>query len=167
MKFLSSIFFITLPFSLIAGTVNNKHFVSHSSGEGMVVFIKPRKMAKAPSSAAVKPLIYDITLNTLSDTVAVTYTLIARSPSLQIDSTALNNSLKYPNERIFIEPKSNKWIYRLRFKMSEEDFKNSFCDNSALELKVDNCAFIIPEAKKPKEADIFKTTLTLINLNKK
>lgn len=124
-------------------------------------------MAKAPSSAAVKPLLYDITLNTLSDTITVTYTLIAKSPSLQIDSTAINNSMKFPNERIFIEPKSNKWIYRLRFNMSDEDFKNSFCDNSALELNVDNCSFIIPEAKKPKEADIFKTTLTLISLNKK
>lgn len=154
--------------SLSALSANpGKLMVSHSVGEDMLVFIKPRKMATADKEGSANPISYDITLSTQTDTIAITYTLTARNASLQADSTFINNSGGFPNERLYAEPKSRNWIYRLRFKMPSEAFRQTFCSDHDLELKTGNCIFRLPAKKQTKAAEINRTALQMIELNKK
>ena len=133
----------------------------------MLVFVKPRKMAKTTNSSDAKPLEYDITLCSQTDSVAVTYTLITKNTYLQLDSTVINETIHEPNERLYIEPKGKNWVYRLRFKLAQDDFLQTFCGTAQLELRVDDYRFTIPQSKQPKEAEICRTALTLIEMNKK
>lgn len=157
---------IVAIFNISAGSPD-KQMVFHTAGDDMLVFVKPRKMAKTAESAAVKPLEYDITLSTQTDSVTVTYTLVTKTSTLQTDSTVINGLIHIPNERIYVEPKSKNWIYRLRFKMAGKDFQQTFCGDAPVELSIDNYRFMIPQSKQPKEAEICRTAVTLIEINKK
>ncbi|MDE6145925.1 MAG: hypothetical protein K2F96_06575 [Muribaculaceae bacterium] len=167
MKQITAVAVMVLTVLAATAASPDKQIVFHSAGDGMLVFVKPRKMAKTATSSASKPLDYDITLSTQSDTVSVTFTLVSKSASLHIDSTSVNSSLRYVNERLYVEPKSKNWIYRLRFKMPQDDFEATFCGDNPLELSVDNCGFQIPKKKQPKEAEICRTAVNIIEMNRK
>lgn len=153
-------------FAVEAGNPD-KQMVFHTAGDDMLVFIKPRKMEISADCPAIKPLQYDITLSTQTDSVAITCTIVTKNANLQTDSTLVNGYLKIPNERLYIEPKGKNWIYRLRYKMANEDFKQAFCNSPKVELCFDKCKFIIPAKKQPAESEICRTALTLIEKNKK
>ncbi|MDE6534435.1 MAG: hypothetical protein K2K82_00315 [Muribaculaceae bacterium] len=153
----------------IAATPANpeKQMVSHSVGDDMVIFVKPRKMPTANKTSSSKPITYDVTLSTQTDSVSVTYTLITKAPTLSADSTGVNGLRSFANERIYVEPKSKEWVYRLRFKMPAETFRETFCSTDSMELKTGNCTFLLPPKKQTKEAEINRMALKIIELNKK
>lgn len=144
-----------------------KQMVSHSAGDDTIVFVKPRKMPTADKAASSKPITYDVTLSTQTDSVSVTYTLTTKVPTLNTDSTGVNGLRSFANERIYVEPKSKEWVYRLRFKMPSETFRETFCNTDSLELKTGNCTFLLSPKKQTKEAEINRMALKIIELNKK
>lgn len=144
-----------------------KQIMSHSAGDDMIVFVKPRTIPTANKQTSAKPITYDLTLSTQSDSVAVTYTLIAPNSALHADSTIINGSSAYPNERIFVEPKSKNWTYRLRFKMPYSAFSQDFCGENELRVQTGDCLFTLPAKKQAKEAEINRAALKIIELNKK
>lgn len=97
-----------------------------STPDATVVFVKPEKMSKAKDSDACKELEYDITAATLSDTIFFTASVITRMP-MSTDSITITGSgdfcRTYPLERIFVEPKGDKWISRVRAGMPLAEFK--------------------------------------------
>lgn len=134
----------------------------------MVLFIKPRKMDRVSGYGIAKTLSYDITLNTINDSVMVIYTLKADSPSLNIDSTAINDRYKFPNEPIYIVPDGKKWVYRISFYMQQSVFEGTFADSDKdLKLNVGSCDFAISSKRQKKESEVCQTALSIIILNRK
>ena len=136
----------------------DKHIISYSTDEGTLVFIKPRKL---------QALEYDITLNSTNDSVAVTYTLRTPTTALSTDSTTVNDSLRFANERIYVEPDSKGWRYRLKFRMSANEFANTFCQPHALSLTVGGLRFANSIKAQSRESAICLTAQTISRLNKK
>lgn len=161
---------LALLAALTAAAINpDKHLVYHSSGDHTIVFVKPRKMSKAPGCPAVKPLTYDITMNTMNDSVLVTFTLTTREPAQTSDSTTVNNRFTFANSRRnYIEPKGKNWENRLGFYMSQSQFSQTFCNpDSGLTLNIDGNKFEISPKNRKKDAEICRTALQIIELNRK
>lgn len=151
------IWLATATFIVAVAAKPEKQIISYSACDGTLVFIKPRK---------IKGIEYDITLNSTNDSVAVTFTLHAGSTTQQTDSTTVNDSLRFANERIYVEPESKGWRYRLRFRMSAEEFGNTFCKPGILSLTIGDSRFANSEKAQRKEAEICLMAKTLMELNK-
>lgn len=152
---------------LAAAADSDKQFVFHSNGADMLVFIKPRKIPATKKGLKTKPLSYDITISTQIDSITVAYTLISPSSSMPTDSIFINNTYSYANEKIYIEPKSKNWEYRLRCKLPIEDFRKTFCCDQTMNINIGDYEFLLPNSKQQKEAEINRKALQMIELNKK
>lgn len=97
-----------------------------STPDGTVIFAKPEKMSKVKGSTACKDLEYDVTASTLADTVYFTASVLTKTP-FATDSITIDGGSAfcrtYPLERIFVEPKGDKWISRVRASLPLPDFK--------------------------------------------
>lgn len=165
--------FLHIILILLATTVSAhagdpaKQIMSNVFPDGIMAYIKPRKMPKADNSAAVKPLDYDITLTSISDTILVAATVITQSHVLKADSVVVCDSLAYPLEYIYSKPKSNTWINRVRFAIPENKFAQTFGHDGSVSLKYGNCSFLLPPKKQKKEAEVCRLALEIISSNQR
>lgn len=155
-----------LPLGLSAAKPE-KEIMTHSTGEGTVAFIKPRKVDRMKGSAAAKSMEFDVTLSTLSDSVSIAATIVCPQV-LEPDSVRCNGSEAFALERIYCEPKSGKWVNRLRFYLSREQFADLFCSPEPIVFDWGGGATF--EADRNRQKKLIPTNrlaLEIIDLNKK
>lgn len=139
-------------------------------GEDMVIFNKPSKMRKTKASSALSDMSIDFTFTKYNDSVAVKSTHLTSLP-LQMDSVTIksNNCLmKYPLEKLFVEPDGKRWKTRLCFYMS----RHELIEMVLAEIppiftfnKNDNIAYCDTEKYWKKRKEILKLMLEIIELN--
>ncbi|MBO4956106.1 MAG: hypothetical protein J6C77_06885 [Muribaculaceae bacterium] len=98
----------------------SKQLVIQTFPEGTVVFVNPSEMAAVKGTSTQRDMQYDVTANTLSDSVSFTCTVYTGQP-LNADSAYLRTPASVHAsaiELIYCEPKSNGWISRVRFYIS-------------------------------------------------
>lgn len=159
---------VLLTFMAAVGANPSKQIISHLFDEGLVAFVKPRKMPKSTGSTAVKPLVYDITMNTLSDSVSVTCTVVTPLAPLEGDSARVNGTRAYETERIYVTPVKKNWENRVRFSMPVADFEQTFgASDSDLNISFGGSGFLLPAKKQKNEAEVCRMLINMINLNRK
>lgn len=100
-----------------------KHLEVKIWPEGTVVFVKPTKMSRMANSTAVKDMEYDIALNTQTDTVIITSTVITEG-AIPLDFVQIGDVGRYPVEKIYTEPISrNHWRNRLSIAIPLAEFR--------------------------------------------
>lgn len=144
----------------------SKEIITYAFDEGTVAFIKPQKMPPAANSPARKPLVYDITMNTLSDSVSVTCTVISVAEPIENCSATVCDSLTYAVERIYVEPEKKAWTHRLRFKMPVGDFSGTFARAGKLTIAFGPYSFELNGKKQKGRSEICRAAMQIIELNR-
>lgn len=166
-KILLLIILLQLCVANMMGLNPDKEVISNIFPDGTTAFVKPRKMPKVKDSAAIKPMEYDVTMSTVTDSVSVTGTVVTGISPLATDSVVINDEIVFPIERIYVEPKSGKWVNRVRFYMPNDSFINSFCGESPLKVSFGECVFELSEKKLKEESVVYKRALEIIKMNKR
>jgi len=143
-----------------------KEIITYAFDEGTVAFVKPQKMPPAANSSARKPLVYDITMNTVSDSVSVTCTVISVDGPLAECPATVCDSLTYAVERIYVEPEKKAWTNRLRFKLPMADFSNTFARDGRLTVAFGAYVFELNAKTQKNRSEICRAALQIIELNR-
>lgn len=175
MKYLRSV--IALIISVcVACSVNAKNpssaLLVKSTSDATVVFAKPTKMSKKKNSAALKDLEYDVTASTMCDSISITASVITAAP-LVLDSVNVEcgaQCLTYSLERIFVEPKGENWLSRIRFYVPISDFKSVILSDVAPVIvyspKSENApSFEDKKSKWRNRKQVYELIINILNQN--
>ncbi len=162
------IYTLLLLFSFPVAFAGNpsKEIITYAFDEGTVAFVKPQKMSPAANSSARKPLVYNITMNTVSDSVSVTCTVISVGGPLEECTATVCDSLTYEVERIYVEPEEKAWTNRLRFRLPIGDFNGTFARDGRLTVAFGAYGFELNVKKQKDRSEICRAALQIIELNR-
>lgn len=136
--------------------------------EGAVVFVKPDKMPCIQGAG--KPMEYDWTMTTLSDSVFITFTVRADRP-LAVDSLYFSwgepqVSIGSSVSRIYAEPKGKYWNIRLRSGMTASEFESMLESASAPLIRVADYTYQHRTDKWPEYRQVYTLGREIINNNR-
>lgn len=134
--------------------------------EGSVVFIKPQKLPCIKGKMS--DMQYDITITTLNDSVYFSYSIMLDTP-LRIDSCQFllsGDSLTSKAERIYIEPKGKRWIYRLRSGITYDQFNKMSDLQTPFVFEIGGSSFQHDISKWNDYVRVYKLAQEIINTNK-
>lgn len=138
------------------------------SSDGAVVFVRPQTMDCI--SGGGKPLDYDWTISTMSDTVSFTFSVVTETP-VDLDSLSLlspgNGRFERPLEKLYAEPKGSRWIYRMRAPFSLGDFAEISGTEDAPVLKLKGLPYSYRIKKWQECKAVYNLALNIIKENKK
>lgn len=135
--------------------------------DGTVVFVKPKKMSRTISSTAAKDLEYDLSLNTLEDTVTFASTVITRG-AVQIDSVKIGKFGSFPVEKMYTEPiSSNMWRNRFGVKIPMDIFHSIVDADEAPAICFGGADFCHTNKKWQDCRRVYCLALEIIKQNKK
>lgn len=138
--------------------------------DGAVVFVKPAKMPCVTGGG--KAMEFDWTMTTLTDSVSLTYTIVCET-SLPVDSvrfvwnTPERYSFSCATEKIYEEPKGDKWVYRRRALLSKDEFDRLARSPLPPDVEAGNYIFRMKSSQWKDCALIYNTAIEIINRNKK
>lgn len=149
-----------------------KHLKVLATSEGAVVFAIPSKMPCV--SGGKTPLEYDLTMSTLTDSVSFTCT-ITGDLTLPVDKICFTNlkaqsgesSFCCETEKIFKEPKDDKWVHRLRAQLSEDEFKKITESVTSPKIVIGTCTFELKPSQWKDRRIIYQTAAEIVKQNKK
>lgn len=110
-----------------------KNLIIKSMPDVTVVFVNPASMPKVEGSEAKKDMSYDLTLDSRSDSVSFTASVLTASPTVidMVQITYGDSCVSLPVEKIFIEPEGSAWQSRLRVYIPKDLFNNLlYCEYS-------------------------------------
>ncbi|MFR9651800.1 MAG: hypothetical protein SNG35_07245 [Rikenellaceae bacterium] len=102
--------FLTLSLTLFGQSVKN-YYVSKIVDNGTLYHLYPQELFQSSDG---DDLAYDITYNSVNDSIALNITVVNDSV-LKLKSIAIeseNIKLKGELERLFVEPKGKQWLHR-------------------------------------------------------
>lgn len=138
--------------------------------EGAVVFVKPAKMPCVRGDG--KAMEFDWTMTTLADSVSFTYTIVGEA-SMPVDSvrfiweTPEKIRFSRATEKVYEEPKGDKWIYRRRALLSKDEFDRLADAPLPPEVETGAYSFRIKPSEWKDRSVVYNTAIEIINRNKK
>ncbi|MDD4823064.1 MAG: hypothetical protein PHI48_10980 [Bacteroidales bacterium] len=160
--------FLLFPSFLFAQNINNKYKMRQTD-EGTLFFILPYKIPScAPKQ---KELKVDVTYLSSRDSITINATLISKD-EITLDSICFlysdHKTINKP-QLLFIQRKSNNWIYRFGFKLPYIDIKRAYENESSFKLtiysKQNQFCYQFGDSKWEKSKKWMNQILHLIDLN--
>lgn len=144
-----------------------KHMEVMVRPDGAVVFVKPRSMLCVQGGK--KAMEYDVTMSTLADSAFFTCTVMTDAPA-GIDSVAFRSGsgagVTLPAERIYAEPKSDRWVYRLRCALDSAAFADFSSSAEAPCVEAGGKVYRHKQATWNDCREVFKLAKEIIDRNK-
>lgn len=170
MKKFKIFLFIFLSISIFTTAENiNKRYKMSQSESGTLFFILPQKIPSVASE--LKCINIDITYLTNRDSVTINATLITKQ-KISLDSIgfySLNlNAINKP-QLIYVQKKSNNWVYRFGVKLPYSLLRQAYKEKTTFRLVLyslnSQFCFQYPESKWEKNKKWMNEILSLIDLN--
>lgn len=154
----------------LAGNLSKRYY-SYMTSEGMLYYICPQKMPKMSDSMAKKPLLYDVTHLSTTDTVTISSTIWSQFP-LQTDSVRIVQNGKVWRasaiEVIYVERDKNLYKTRVRFPLLWAELKELYSSNDPFILDFyHNFTYLYPLKEWNKKKEEMNEILRIIELNRK
>ncbi len=166
--FISGALCVALPLGA-AALRPMKHMEVMVRPEGAVVFVKPKTMGCVRGGK--KGMEYDVTMSTLADSAFFTCTVLTDAPtgvdSVSFRCVASGAETRLPAERLYAEPKGDRWVYRLRCGLDSAAFASFATSASAPEVEAGGMVYRHKQAAWDDCREIYKLAKEIIERNKK
>ncbi len=160
----------TLCISISTAQKIYKQFVSKTSENGMIYFIKPREMPKAGKNNTVAdPMEFDLTIITNKDSVAFYVTIYTKEP-IVLENAIIQSDNKIvvseTLEKIYVDMHKNAYKGRYKFFVDKKQLNAIYSNQNPYVVDFGNgIKFATPKSKWQKEQEIYNTVANLSKMN--
>jgi hypothetical protein len=167
-KVISLLFILMLSLTSIAGNTN-KLYRSSLTEKGTLYFFYAQKMPKNKDSKALKPLSFDVTYLSGSDTVSIKATVLSLNAYNQPSVTIIKadgQKVENATEVIFRDLKKKGYINRIEIKMPRSEYRELYNADKPFTIIFgeQNC-FKFADSQWQKHREAVNKVWSIIDLN--
>lgn len=156
--------------SIVNAQKISKRFVSKNTETGIIYFIKPYEMPYHGSNRVVaKPMLYDLTIITNSDSVAFCTSIFTKEPvSLENAQITISDGTTYtlPLQKIVVGMEKKHYKNRYRFYITKKQLDAMYGGAKPFDVNFGNgIVFSIAKGSWAAESQTYKTILNLSTIN--